>query len=433
MFFVYAILKPMKKPTTIKLPNGLRVLLIPMQEQVTATALVLVETGSKYETKDKNGISHFLEHMCFKGTESRPSQQLIAEELDSLGAEFNAFTGHEYTGYYAKVAAPYLPKVLDLLSDIYSNSLFKQEDIDQEKGAIVGEIDMYEDMPMRKVHDLYMKLVYGDQPAGWEIAGPKKLVTTFSREDFLAYRKAHYVPNATTVVVAGKFNVAKTSSFIKRSFGAISRGKKANKLKVVDVQHKPGVLLEYKGSDQTHLVLGVRSFPLTHPSYYPLSVLSGVLGSGMSSRLFQKVRTEMGLGYYVRASNDTWTDHGLFSASAGVVNERAEEAVAAIVSEFKRLKDEPVGEEELAKTKDMLAGRLVLGLESSDELTEYYGFQEILRKKLATPEEVIAKMKKVTAKDMQKVANEIFVAKHLNLALIGPWKDKKCFEKLLKF
>ncbi len=422
----------MKKPTTIKLPNGLRVLLIPMPEQVTATALILVETGSKYETKDKNGISHFLEHMCFKGTTNRPSQQVIAEELDSLGAEFNAFTGHEYTGYYAKVASPYLPKVLDLLTDIYSNSLFKQEDIDQEKGAIVGEIDMYEDMPMRKVHDLFMKLVYGDQPAGWEIAGPKKLVTKFTREDFLAYRKAQYVPNATTIVIAGKFDVKKATTCIEKTLGAIKKSPKAGKLKVIDVQEKPKVHLEYKESDQTHIVLGVRTFPLTHPSYYPLAILSGILGGGMSSRLFQKVRTEMGLGYYVRASNDTWTDHGLFSTSAGVVNERAEEAVTAIINELKRLRDEPVKEEELAKTKDMLAGRLVLGLESSDELTEYYGFQEVLRKKLATPDEVIAKMRGVSAKDVQKIAQEIFITQHLNLALIGPWKDKKTFEKLLK-
>lgn len=423
----------MIKPTTIKLPNGLRVLLIPMKEQVTATALVLVETGSKYETKDKNGISHFLEHMCFKGTKNRPTQQIIAEELDGLGAEFNAFTGHEYTGYYAKVASPYLPKILDLLSDIYSNSLFNEEDIEQEKGAIVGEIDMYEDMPMRKVHDLFMKLVYGDQPAGWDITGPKKLVTTFTREDFLAYRKMHYVPNATTVVVAGKFDVKKTSAFIKATFGAEKRSKKDGKPKVVDVQTKPKVMLEYKESDQTHLVLGVRSFPLTHASYYPLSILSGVLGGGMSSRLFQKVRTEMGLGYYVRAANDAWTDHGVFAASAGVVNERATEAVVAIINELKRLKDEPIGEEELQKAKDMIAGRLVLGLESSDELTEYYGFQEVLRKKLATPEEVIAKIRKVSAKDIQRVAKEIFATKHLNLALIGPWQNEEEFLKLLKF
>ena len=423
----------MKKPITKKLPNGLRMLLVPMPEQGTTTALVLVETGSKYESKNINGISHFLEHMCFKGTVNRSSQQIIAEELDGLGAEFNAFTGHEYTGYYTKVAAGYLPRVLDLLSDIYQHSLFKQEDIDQEKGAIVGEIDMYEDMPMRKVHDLFMQLVYGNQPAGWPIAGPKKLVTTFTREQFLSYRKAQYVPNATTVVVAGKFDVKKVSKFIESSFGKIKKAPKAKKLPTTDVQSKAKVMLEFKESDQTHIMIGVRSFPLSHASYYPLMVLSGILGSGMSSRLFQKVRTEMGLGYYVRASNDAFTDHGIFSAAAGVVNERAKDAVSAIIVEFQRLKDELVGKEELEKTKDMLAGRLVLGLESSDEYTEYYGFQEILRKKLATPDEVIAKLRKVSAKDVQDVAQQIFTSKHLNLALIGPWKESKEFLPLLTF
>ena len=419
------------KPITKKLPNGLRMLLVPMKDQRTATALVLVETGSKYETKEKNGISHFLEHMCFKGTTNRPSQQVIAEELDGLGAEFNAFTGHEYTGYYAKVAAGYLPKVLDLLSDIYSNSLFKQEDIDQEKGAIVGEINMYEDVPMRKVNDLFMKLVYGDQPAGWEIAGTKELVTTFTREDFLAYRKQHYVPSATTIVVAGKFDAKKIEVLIRKQYADIKKAKKEGKVKVSDIQTKAKALVQFKESDQTHLILGVRSFPLSHTSYYPLSILSGILGSGMSSRLFQKVRTEMGLGYYVRASNDTFTDHGVFAASAGVVNERAKEAVTAILAEFKKLKDELVSEEELKKAKDMVAGRLVLGLESSDELSEFYGFQEVLRRKLITPEEVMRKMNAVSARDIKKVAEQIFVSEHINLALIGPWQSGSEFEPLL--
>ncbi len=423
---------PRMKPKIKKLRNGLSLLLIPMKDQRTATALVLVEAGSKYETKNKNGISHFLEHMCFKGTTNRPNQMVIARELDGLGAEFNAFTGHEYTGYYAKVAAPYLPKILDLLADIYCNSLFSQEDIDQEKGAIVGEINMYEDMPMRKVNDLFMGLVYGDQPAGWEITGPKELVTTFTRESFLAYRKMHYVANATTVVVAGKFDEKKIDTLVREYFGELKRGVKKGKLAVDDRQSKPGVLLHNKESDQTHLVLGVRSFSLSHKAYPVLGLLGAILGSGMSSRLFQKVRTEMGLGYYVRAANDSFTDHGIFAASAGVVNERAGEAVSAILAEFKRLKTDLVPELELKKAKDMIAGRLVLGLESSDELSEFYGFQQILRKKLSTPEELIKKMNAISAKEIQEVAREIFVTENLNLAMIGPWKDESKFQKILK-
>lgn len=410
----------------------MRLLFVPMKGQRTATALVLVEVGSKYETKDKNGISHFLEHMCFKGTTNRRSQLLISQELDGLGAEYNAFTGQEYTGYYAKVRADYLPQVVDLLADIYCNPLFTQEAIGEEKGAIVGEIGMYEDVPMRKVHQLFMKAVYGDQPAGWEIAGPKELITTFTREDFLAYRKAHYVPRATTVVIAGAFDRTKTERLVREKWGGLSGGRKEGKVPVLDRQDAPSALLQYKTSDQTHLVLGVRSYPLSHRANYAAGMMAGVLGSGVSSRLFQKVRTEMGLGYYVNASNDAFTDHGIFAASAGVTNERAKEAVVAILNEFRRLKEEAVPHDELKKVKDMVSGRLVLGLESSDELGEFYGFQELLKKKMLTPEEIIARMNAVTAKDIQRIANEIFVAKHLNLALIGPWKDEKEFQKLLK-
>ncbi|HEY9585683.1 MAG TPA: pitrilysin family protein [Candidatus Paceibacterota bacterium] len=422
----------MKKPTIKKLTNGLRVLLVPMDGQRTATALVLVEAGSKYETKEKNGISHFLEHMCFKGTTNRPSQLTIARELDSLGAEFNAFTGHEYTGYYTKVASEYLPQVLDLLSDIYCNSLFSKTDIESEKGAIVGEINMYEDIPMRKVGNLFMKLLYGDQPAGWEIAGPRELITTFTREDFLSYRKMHYVPASTIVVVAGKFDDRKVASLVKTQFGALAKGRKEGKKKVDDRQARPGVLLHHKESDQTHLVIGVRSFPLGHPDYPVLGLMAAVLGSGMGSRLFQKVRTELGLGYYVNASNESFTDHGIFSASAGVVNERAEEAVRAIVKEFRDLKNISVPPDELKKAKDMLAGRLVLGLESSDELAEFFGFQEVLHRKLRTPEELMRKMKAVTVGDIKRVARKIFTENHLNLALIGPSKGEERFRSLLK-
>jgi predicted Zn-dependent peptidase len=421
------------KPKIKKLSNGLRMLLVPMQEQLTATALVLVETGSKYEPKDKNGISHFLEHMCFKGTVNRPNQLTIARELDSLGAEFNAFTGHEYTGYYVKTAAGYLPQTLDLLSDIYCNSLFNETDIEAEKGAIVGEINMYEDVPMRKVGSLFMELLYGDQPAGWEIAGPKELITTFTRKDFLQYRKKQYVPEATIVVVAGKFDERKIAQLLTAQFGGQTKSKKEGKRKVNDAQTKPRVLAHHKSSDQTHLVLGVRSFALDHKDYPVLSVMSAILGAGMSSRLFQRVRTELGLGYYVNASNESFTDHGIFSASAGVVNERVPEAVSAILHEFANLKHTPVPALELKKVKDMLAGRLVLGLESSDELAEFYGFQEVLRRKLRTPEEIIKRMRAVTAGDIQRVAKKIFVTKHLNLALIGPAKDEQRLRALLKF
>ena len=420
------------KPKIKKLKNGMRLLLVPMKDQMTATVFVLVEAGSKYETKDKNGISHFLEHMCFKGTATRPNQMIISHELDALGAEYNAFTMHEATGYYAKVSSRHIAQAIDLVSDIYMNPLFKSEDIEREKGVIQGEIDMRNDMLRNRVGELFMELLYGDQPAGWPIAGPKELIPTLTREDFIQYRDAHYVARTTTVVVAGKFDSRKVTKLIETKFANISKRKSTPKAAVIDAQHEPKVLLKYKECDQTHLVIGVRSFGIFHPSYPTLSVLAGVLGVGMSSRLFHKVREELGAGYYVNAGNDAYTDHGMFVASAGAEHGKVGIVVEAILKEFKRLKTELVSKEELKKVKEMLAGRLVLGLESSDELGEFYGFQEVLKGKFIDPNEAIARINKVTAKDIQKIAQKLFVPERLNLAMIGPWKDPSEFQKLLK-
>ncbi len=421
------------KPKLKKLPNGLTVVFLKEEAQRTATALVLVTTGSKYESKEENGIAHFLEHMCFKGTTRRPNAMTISSELDGLGAEYNAFTGHEYTGYYAKVAAAHLPRALDIIGDIYCDPLLAEEDIEREKGVIADEINMYEDVPMRKIGDIFMKTLYGDQPAGWSIAGTKEQIAKFTRKDILRFRKKHYVPTATTVVVSGNFDEGEVFRQIKKLFGGLEEGKKVGKKKVNDKQLAPALTVAYKESDQTHIVLGVRSYPLTHPSFYTLTVLSAVLGGGMSSRLFHKIRVELGLGYYVRASNDAFTDHGVLAASVGVDNMRAPEVIPAIIEEFERLAEELIDKDELKKAKDMLAGRMLLGLESSDELAEYYGFQWVLRNEFIGPEEAIKRINRVTAKEVRELARKIFLENRLNLAIIGPWKDDKQFRKQLKF
>jgi len=421
----------MGKPKTKSFKNGLRYLPIVMKEQRTVTVLVLVETGSKYETKEKNGLAHFLEHMCFKGTTKRPGALIVAHELDGLGAEYNAFTGHEYTGYYVKVAARHLPQAIDVVADISIDPLFKADDIEREKGVIADEINMYEDLPMRKVADNFMTLLYGEQPAGWPIAGPKETIRTFTREDFVRYRKEHYVASATTVVIAGAFDPKKTEKLVKEKFAQIRTGKKSGKKKVVDKQTSPAITVEQKGSDQTHLILGVRSYPIGHSSRAALNVLAGVLGGGMSSRLFDRIRAKMGVGYYVRAGNDSFTDHGFLAASAGVDNTRVAEVITAILEEFARMKNELLSDEELTKVKDYIAGRLVLGLESSDELAEFYGFQEVLKREMRTPEEAIKEIRAVTAKDVRALTKKIFVTEHLNLALIGPIKDDVTLRDLL--
>ena len=415
------------------LKNGLRVITVPMKDNPTATVLVLVEAGSKYEEKKVNGISHFLEHMCFKGTTKRPKAIDISKELDTLGSQYNAFTAQEYTGYYAKSDAKHFRKIFDVVSDIYLNSTFPEAEMQKEKGVIIEEINMYEDMPQRHVQDLMMELLYGDQPAGWNIAGEKKNILRMRRDDFVKYKKQHYLPEATVLIVAGAVTEKELMSEVNKIFGKVLQGKKVKKIKVREIQKKPEVLVSFKKTDQTHFVLGVRSYDLFNKKNAILTVLSGLLGGGMSSRLFQKLREEMGVGYYVRAYNDAYTDHGFLQVSAGVDNKRIEEVILAVLEECKKLKINKVSEEELNKVKEYLIGNMKLSLESSDDIANFYGGQELLKHELKNAEEKAEEIRKVTVNEIQNLANDIFKDDKLNLALIGPFEEKTKFLKILRF
>lgn len=406
---------------------------MPMKDNPTVTVLVLVEAGSKYETKEVNGISHFLEHMCFKGTVKRPKAIDISRELDAIGSQYNAFTSQEYTGYYAKSDAKHFKKIFDIISDIYLNSTFPEVEMEKEKGVIIEEIHMYEDMPNRHVQDLMMTLLYGDQPAGWNIAGEKENILNMKRDDFTKYKKEKYVPEATTLVVAGQVTEKEVMKEVEKIFGNLRKTKKAKKEKVVEKQSKPKVLVKWKDTDQTHFVLCVRTFDLFNKANPVLSVLGGVLGGGMSSRLFQKLREEMGVGYYVRAYNDTYTDHGFFQISAGVDNKRVDEVIEAILEECRKLKKELVGKEELEKVKECLIGNMKLSLESTDDIANFYGGQELLKKKVKNADDKAKDLRKVTAKQVQDMARVIFKNDKLNLALIGPFKEKTRFQNILAF
>ena len=418
------------------LKNGLRVITVPMKDNPTVTVLVLVEAGSKYEEKKVNGISHFLEHMCFKGTAKRPKSVDISKELDALGSQYNAFTSQEYTGYYAKSDARHFRQIFDIVSDIYLNSTFPELEMQKEKGVIIEEINMYEDMPQRHVQDLMMKLLFGDQPAGWNIAGDKKNILNMQRDDFVQFKNKHYLPEATVLVVAGQITEQKVLQEVNKIFGIVKRGQKGSKLKTKDIQNKPQVLINFKKTDQTHFVLGMRSCDLFNKKNVVLSVLGGVLGGGMSSRLFVKLRDEMGVGYYVRAYNDAYTDHGFFQVSAGVDNKRIDEVLQAVLEECRKLKIELVSEEELNKVKECLIGNMKLSLESTDDIANFYGGQELLKHEIHKAEEKAKEIRKVTASQIQTLAKDIFKDNKLNLALIGPFenaKDKAKFLKILKF
>ncbi len=407
------------------LANGLRLVTVPMVDNPSVTVLVMVETGSKYETKDINGLSHFLEHMVFKGTPKRPNAGAISKELDSIGAHYNAFTGQEYTGYYAKSDARHLDIVIDVVSDMYLNPLFESSEIEKEKGVIIEELRMYNDLPQQHVHEILAELMFEGQPAGWPVIGTEETIKSFTKEHFVAYRKDHYVSQATTVVVSGKINEAEVIEKIEKAFGAMSSSPMKNKLAVTEAQTTPSIRTLFKDTDQTHLVIALRTFDIFDKRIPTMRVLSAILGGGMSSRLFSKMRDQLGICYYVRASHNPSTDHGDFTISAGVDNSRVKEGIRGILEECERLKVELVSESELKKVKDYIAGTTMLELETSDARAEFAGGQEVLKKLIKTPDEMISEITNVTAEDIMALAKEIFIDNKLNLALIGKAKSEE--------
>jgi predicted Zn-dependent peptidase len=400
---------------------------------LAATVLVLAEAGSEYETKNISGLSHFLEHLAFKGTEKRPKSGMIGSELDAMGAEYNAFTAQEYTGYWAKTQSHTLPQVLDIVSDLYLNPIFKKEEIEKERGVIIEEINMYEDTPMRRVHDFFTTLLYGDQPAGWDIAGRKEVIRRLEREDFIKYRTRHYIAPATVVVVSGDFNQKYVTTHVKKFFGNLRHQPKSPKPKTREHQTRPQALIKFKESDQTHLVLGTRAFTIFDKRRYALQMLSDILGGGMSSRLFHRIREELGAAYYVRASSDLFSDHGYFAVSAGVDHAKINTVIETILQELGRMREELVESGELQKAKGHMIGNLILSLETSDELAAFYGGQEILTRLIIKPEEFMRRIQRVTAEEIRNAARLLFTNAKLNLAVIGPYRKPEAFRKILKF
>ncbi len=420
----------MYRKTTLK--NGLRIITVPIRGTQTITLLILVATGSKYEKKEINGISHLLEHMAFRGTKKRPQTLDIAKELDRVGGLYNAFTGKEFMGFWVKVDSKHFDLAADVLSDMIFNSLFKEKEIGKEKKAIVEEINMYLDTPQSYVLELWEKLLYREQPAGWMIAGQKEKVKRISRKNILDYFRKQFSAENTVISLAGNFKNREAVSKIKKFFEKAKKTKTLAKKPVIERQKSPQILLQTKETDQTHLTLGVRAYNIFKPERYPLAVLSNLLGGIMSSRLFIEIREKRGMAYYIKTIHENYSDTGYLVTHAGIDNKRTEEAIKIILKEYKNLKEKKVPKEELQKAKDNIKGHLYLGLETSDAWASYLGVQEILKRKISTPAQECKMIDKVSQDDILKVARDIFQPKKLNLALIGPFKDKNQFQKLLK-
>lgn len=418
------------KKTT--LDNGLRIITIPMENANSVTVLILVGTGSKYETKDINGISHFLEHMFFKGTKKRPNTLKISETLDSVGGEYNAFTSKEVTGFWAKVDKKHSDVALDWISDIFLNSKFDEKEMEREKGVIIEEVNMYLDTPTAYIGDLWETLLYGDQPAGWRVIGEKENIMSFNRKKVVDYYQSHYSPANTIICIAGAIEEAEDKA--KKYFGSMKADQASQKIKAKEIQNQPEILLHNKKTDQTHFCLGVRAYDLFDKRKYALSLLSVILGGNMSSRLFIKVRERNGLAYSIHTSADNSTDTGYLVTQVGTDHKSIEKAVKLILEEYKDLRENKITEKELQKAKDYLRGVTSLSLDSSDVQTSFYGLQELLEKNILTPEEKFKRIDEVSVDDIKNIAEDIFVPEKLNLAVIGPAEEdyKEKLQQLLK-
>src|SRR3989344_3359410 len=360
---------------THTLSNGLRIVLVPMPENRTATVIVMSGTGSRYENEHENGLAHFLEHMFFKGTKKRPSARAISEELDTIGSVYNAFTSKERTAYYAKVSSRYLETALDVISDIFLNSTLPQKEIKKERGAIIQEIDMYEDMPMRTVDNVFDALMFGrEHPLGRTILGPKENIMRFSRKDFAIYLKRNYTPLNTVVCVAGTFSKKKVLAKIKKDFGGLKHGNPPNFITFSSEQNAARVAIKEKKTDQTNLMIGVQ---------------------------------------------------------AGVEHAKLEKTVKTILAEFKKIKSVKVSNTELGKAKSYMKGNLALSLETSDEIAQFAATSMINLGRIRPLSEILEGIEAVSADDIERVARDILRTEKLNFAVLGPHLDKNRFTSLL--
>jgi len=418
-----------------KLKNGLGVLTVPIPGMASATVTVWVKTGSRLEEKATSGISHFLEHMIFKGSKKRPTSKDIFGDVDAIGGEFNAGTSKDWTNFYIKVRAKNLPKAFDVLSDMVLNPLLKEEEVQREKGVIIEELRMHEDTPMIRISDLFEQLIFSGNPLGRDIIGSEESIKNIKRSDFLSYRKTHYYPENMLVTVAGGIGKDSAEKLVDKYFGVIPSVDKSSSFQEFNSkQSKPQTMLSDQKKEQAHFVLGFRGNGRGYSGRYAEAVLSAILGGSASSRLFIEVRERRGLGYAIRTSVDRYNDTGYMATQAGVDIKRVDEAIKVTLEEHYALasKKKPISKAELSKAKEFLKGHLALALEDTKEVTGYFGEQALFLKEIITPEEAFKRVDSVTADEVVAEANKLFRPERLNLAVIGPYEDEGRFRKLLK-
>lgn len=416
-----------------KLDNGVRVLTVPMKSLESATVTVWVKVGSRYEENKISGLSHFLEHMVFKGSSKRPSAKEIAEAVDSIGAEFNAATSKEWTNFYIKTPTGNIETAFDVLSDMVLNPILDEKEIEREKGVIVEEMRLYGDTPMWRIGEFFEEAIFIGNTLERDIIGTEKTVRGITRNDFVRYRKSHYGSSNILVTVAGGVDKKQSEKLAKHFFSAVGKVGKTSYKKFKVSQKAPRVILKTQKNEQGHLIMGFPAGKRGDEDRFAEAVLAAILGGGMSSRMFTEVRERRGLAYSVRTSRERFADVGYIETYAGVDVKRIDDAVKVIMDQYFGIANGkyPIGKAELNKAKEYLKGQIALSLEDTKNVNNFFGERELLLGKTETPEDVFRGVDKVKLEDVEKVAKSLLKKNKLNLAIIGPFENKKRFEKIV--
>lgn len=413
------------------LDNGLRILTTPMPHTRSVSVGIFTGVGSRYEAEAERGISHFIEHMMFKGTERRPSAQQIAEAIEGLGGVMNANTGNEVTTYWAKVAHHHLPVALDVLVDMFHHSRFEPSEVEKERQVIIQEINRMMDMPDSWVHVLIAQLIWPAHPVGWEIAGTKESVVGITRQDMLDYIASTYTPRNTVISLAGKLDPSKVREQLMEELEAWEGESPRSFLPATDAPPGPNLRVEFKETEQAHLCVGLRGLSMNDPDRFKLRLLNVILGEGMSSRLFLEIREKRGLAYSVGSYTSYLRDTGAIILYAGVLPHKAEDVVSAMTEQLGLLREKAVPDAELSKAKEFTKGRILLRMEDTFANAQWVGQQEVLDQEVLTVDQVIEHLDAVTSADVQEVAQHLVATEQLNLAVVGPFKEEASFKACL--
>ncbi len=408
--------------TTLK--RGLKVITAPMPEMESAAIGIWVRCGSRHEAKRLSGISHFIEHLVFKGTRKRDGHD-ISMAIEGIGGHMNASTGEEFTFYYCQVVKDKLAFALDTLIDMVLHPTFRTEHLRNQKAIIVEEIKMYLDRPATLVQDLLSGLVWPDQPLGRPILGSQKTIMGIERKDIVAYKNRMYTAPNIVIAVAGDVNHADVVTGVKKYSRSFKQGRANRHTAARNPQRKPAFLIHTKETEQTHLSLGVRTFRRHHPDRFGLKLISTILGENMSSRLFREVRENLGLAYSISSGIDRYLDTGALVISGGVVTVKTKDALKVILREMRKLKRVSVSKDELERAKQYVIGTVRMGIEKTMSRMIWTGEDMLLSGKFFSPDELIEKINRVTTDDIRRIANSLFRSSRLNIAIVGPLSAKE--------